>query len=81
MATNSQEIKVSGFKLDGVSFQLPADKDSMTIDEISKKYSLPTVGVMFLLNGEAIGSAVAKGTVVKAGDTLEVARAAKGGRY
>jgi sulfur carrier protein ThiS len=53
----------------------------MTIAEITAKYSLPTVGIMFLLNGEVIGTAVAGGTPVRAGDTLEVARAAKGGRY
>jgi len=72
-------IHVSGFKFQGDSFQLPPGQASMTIDEIRQRYNLPNEGIVFLLNGTALGASDAGKTVVKDNDKLEVARAAKGG--
>lgn len=78
MPSNSGTVKVTGFKMDDVEFNLTQGA-KMTVDEICTKYSIDKSNAVFILNGTALPASSAGSTAVKPGDSVSVSRSAKGG--
>lgn len=74
-----KKVTVKGFKFEGDEFQLASDEQSMTVPELRAKYDLPEKGIVFILNGHTLSGEAAGRAQIRNGDTVEVARAAKGG--
>ena len=76
MPNNAQNITISGFRMQGTSFEL---KNPMTLADAIDRYNLPSEGVTYLVNGTAVPASQLGSTPLSGGDRIEVAREAKGG--